>query len=92
MSYKHKTSLKKHLSFAQGEMLPCRLLGSSRDLFVFSHWLRDLSLSAIADRFELRCQSKVTDALLLEIFPYHARETNRFQGLNFEMVTIEAYL
>ena len=34
-------------------------------LFVLNCWLREFPLSAIANRFELRCQSKPTRAIVL---------------------------
>ena len=36
------------------------------DLFVLNYWSREFLLSAIANRFELRCQSKATDAIVLQ--------------------------
>ena len=35
-------------------------------LFVLNYWLREFLLSAIANRFELRCQSKATVAIVLQ--------------------------
>ena len=32
-------------------------------MFVLNYWLREFPLLAIADRFELRCQSKETDTI-----------------------------
>ena len=35
-------------------------------LFVLNYWLREFSLSMIANCFELRCQSKATNAIVLQ--------------------------
>ena len=42
-------------------------------LFVFNYWLREFPLSAIANRFELQCQSKATHAMVLQTCPCQGR-------------------
>ena len=35
-------------------------------LFVLNYWLREFRLSATANHLELQCQSKATDAIVLQ--------------------------
>ena len=56
--YKHITFLKNQLSLAQGESLPYLFLGNFCGCVCSIYWLREFLLSAVANRFELRCQLK----------------------------------
>ena len=38
-------------------------------VFVLNYWLRELPLSEISNLFELRCESKATDAIVLRNLP-----------------------
>ena len=35
-------------------------------VFILIYWLTEFSLSAVGNRFELRCQSKANDAIVLQ--------------------------
>ena len=52
---KHITSLKNNPSPAPSKSLPYWFQGNRSAMFVLNYWLREFSLSAFANRFELRC-------------------------------------
>ena len=63
---KHITSLKDHPSLALGESLPYWFQGNFAAMFVLNYWSREFLWSEIANRFELRCESK---QLMLLYYP-----------------------
>ena len=56
--YKCIMSPKKHLSLARGEKFHIDVRATFAAVFVLIYWLRGYRLSAVANRFELRCQLK----------------------------------
>ena len=52
------TSLRCHLLLAQGESLPYWFRSNFAAVFVLIYWLREFCLSAVVNRFEMRCQLK----------------------------------
>ena len=71
--YKHIISHKNLLSLAQGESLPYWFEATIAALFVLVYLFREFLLSAINNRFELRCQSKVTNAIVLQNMSLYLR-------------------
>ena len=67
--YKHITSLRSLPSPAPSESLPYWFQGNFAATFVLNFWLRDLLLSAFANRFELRCEPKQLMLLYYKICP-----------------------
>ena len=62
--YKDIASLKNVPSPAPSESLPYWFQGNFAAMFVLNYWLREFLLSAFADHFELRCESKKQDAIV----------------------------
>ena len=62
--YKHIISLKNHLSLAQGKSLLYWFRDNFCGRICFDFPVIEFSLSAVANRFELRCQSRATDAIM----------------------------
>ena len=56
--YKHKMFLINHLSLAQGESLADSFRANFWGCACFDLLVEEFPLSAVADRFELRCQLK----------------------------------
>ena len=56
--YMLTTSVKNHLSLAQGESLPYRFGATFVVVLVLIYLLREFPLSVATSRFEFRCQSK----------------------------------
>ena len=67
--YKHKPSLKSLPSPASNESLPYWFHGNFAASFVLNFCLREFLLSAFANRFELRCESKRQMLLHFQICP-----------------------
>ena len=60
------TALKSHLLLAQGKGLPFWFEATSAAVFLLIYRLREFPLPAVANRFELRCQSKITIAIVIQ--------------------------
>ena len=60
------TFLKNHLSRAEGDSLPYWFRAAFAAVFASNHSLRECPLSAIANRFEFRCQPKTIDVIALQ--------------------------
>ena len=62
--YKRITSFKNHMHKAR--VCPTGVGATFAACFDMNYWLREFPLSTIANRFELRCQSKATHAIVLQ--------------------------
>ena len=76
--YKHIPSLKNLPSPAPNESLPYWFQGNFAASFVFSFCLREFLLSAIANRFELRCEPKRLMLLYYKICPCCINQKKRY--------------
>ena len=75
--HKDMTSLKKVPSPALSKSLPYWFLGNFAAMFVLNYWLREFPLSAIANRFEWRCEPKQLMLLYYKICPcYEERHSS----------------
>ena len=69
--FMHVTFLKNVPSPAPRESLPYWFQGNFAAMFVLNYWLREFPLSALANRFELRCEPK--QLLHYKICPSYSR-------------------
>ena len=67
--YKHIPSLKNLSSPVPNDSLPYWFQANFAASFVLNLFLREFLLSAFANRFELRCETKATDAIVLQNLP-----------------------
>ena len=72
--YKHLTSLKNLPSPAPNESLPYWFQGNFVASFALNFWLREFLLSAFANSFELRCETKQLMLLYYKICPCSSRQ------------------
>ena len=76
--YKHIPSLKNFPSPAPNDSLLYWFQGNFAASFVLNFCLREFLLSACANHFELRCETKATDAIVLQNLPLlHVSVSNR---------------
>ena len=87
--YKHIPSLKNLPSPAPNESLPYWFQGNFAASFVFNFCLREFLLSALVNRFELRCEPKRLMLLYYKICPCSAQHESlkitNFSNKNFQI-------